>query len=100
MKKIKLFENFVNEKSEYVVYHNMYSSAINAVELYANAEGYQLDADEYGTAYVDGFFKPTSGKTKKDTLTLYKNKKEQRKALHIQIYNRGNDKYELNMYIN
>ena len=100
MKSIKLFEQFVNEKSDFPVYHNLYSSAINAVEAYANAECYQLDNEEYGNAYVDGFFKPNDGKTKKDTLTLYKNTKEQKKALHVQIYNRGNDKFELNMYIN
>jgi len=100
MKKVQLFESFVNEKSDFPVYHNLYSSAINAVEAYANSKGYQLDAEEYGNAYVDAFFKPNEGRTKKDTLTLYKNGKEQKKALHVQIYNRGADKFELNMYIN
>lgn len=100
MKKVQLFESFINEKYDFPVYHNLYSSAINAVEAYANSKGYQLDAEEYGNAYVDAFFKPNEGRTKKDTLTLYKNGKEQKKALHVQIYNRGADKFELNMYIN
>jgi len=100
MKKIKLFESFVNEKSDFQVYHNLYRSAIDTVQKYANAEGYQLDDEEYGNAYVDAFFKPKDGKTKKDTLTLYKNGKEQRKALHVQIYGLGNKRFELNMYIN
>lgn len=97
---VKVDESLINEKSEYPVYHNLYSSAINAVEIYANSQGYQLDAEEYGNTYVDAFFKPNEGKTKKDTLSLYKNGKEQKKALHVQIYNRGADKFELNMYIN
>ena len=37
MKSIKLFEQFVNEKSDFPVYHNLYSSAINAVEAVKDA---------------------------------------------------------------
>ena len=100
MKKVKLFEAFISEKSDYQVYHNTYSAVINAVEEYAIDNGYELDEEEYSNAYIDAFFKPKEGATKKDTLTLYKNGKEQRKALHVQIYGRGKDKFELNMYIN
>ena len=93
-------DQFLNEsKSDFQVYHNQYSSTIDEVEKYANKMGYDLDAEEYGNAYVDGFFKPNDGQTKKDTLTLYKNGKEQKKALHVQIYGMGN-KFEINMYIN
>jgi hypothetical protein len=92
-------DQFLNEaKAEYKVYHNMYSSVINEIEKYAKSLGYEL-GDDYGNAYVDSFFKPKNGNTKKDSLTLYKNGKEQRKALHVQIYGE-NDKFELNMYIN
>lgn len=100
LKYVKLFESHVNEKSDFIVYHDSYGSAIDAVEDFANRYGYELDQEEYGNAYVDAFFKPKKGDTKKDTLTLYKNGKEQRRALHVQIYRRSNDKYELNMYIN
>ena len=100
MKSLK-FNEFLNEsKSDFQVYHNQYSAVIDEVEKYANAMGYELDSEEYGNAYIDAFFKPNEGATKKDTLTLYINRKEQRKAIHVQIYGRGNDKYELNMYIN
>jgi len=93
-------DEFLKEaKSDFVVYHNQYSSAIDEVEKYAKSMGYELDQEEYGNAYVDGFFKPNDGQTKKDTLTLYKKGKEQKKALHVQIYGMGN-KFELNMYIN
>ena len=109
------FNEFLNEsKGDFQVYHNRYSTVIDEIEKYANSMGYELDKEEYGNAYIDAFFKPKEGATKKDTLTLYKNGKEQRKAshvqlrayrftrkaLHVQIYGRGNGKYELNMYIN
>jgi hypothetical protein len=94
------FNEFLNEsKSDFQVYHRQYSTAIDEVEKYANKMGYELDQEEYGNAYLDAFFKPNDGDTKKDTLTLYKNGKEQRKALHVQIYGMGS-KFELNMYIN
>jgi len=99
MKHIKLFEEFINE-SEYQVYHNTYGTAIDAVEEYAISRGFVLDKTEYSNSYLDAFFKPKPGKTKSDSFSLYKNDKEQKKKLHVQIYNRGNDKFELNMYIN
>lgn len=83
-----------------MVYHNQYSTAINEGEKYAKARGYELDQQEYSNAYLDAFFKPEEGKTKKDSFKLFKNDKEQRKQLHVQIYNRGMKKFELNMYIN
>ena len=86
--------------NDYQVYHNQYSSAIDEVEKYAKLRGYDLDQEEYGSAYDNAFFKPKEGSTKRDTLALYKNGKEQKKALHIQIYGMGGNKYELNMYIN
>lgn len=94
------FNEFLNEsKSDFQVYHRQYSTAIDEVEKYANKMGYELDQQEYSNAYLDAFFKPNDGDTKNDTLTLYKNGKEQRKALHVQIYGMGG-KFELNMYIN
>jgi len=97
---MKDFQTFVNESQDHPVYHNSYSSAINAVEQYATQLGYELDQTEYSNAYIDAFFKPKPGKTKMDTLTLYKKGKEQKKALHVQIYGMGNGRFELNMYIN
>lgn len=99
MKHLLTNEQFLNEaKQDFQVYHNQYSSAIDEVEKYANSMGYELDQEEYSNAYVDAYFKPNDGQTKKDDLTLYKKGKEQKKALHVQIYGMGN-KFELNMYI-
>jgi hypothetical protein len=43
--------------------------------------------------------KPTEGETNRFSITLFKDGKEQRKMLHIQVYGM-NKKYELNCYIN
>ena len=42
--------------------------------------------------------KPKDGVTNKFTITLFKDGKEQKKALQVQVYGMGN-KYELNTYI-
>jgi len=97
---INKFSTFLLEKEDFAVYHNTYSAAINAIEKYANEKGYELDQEEYGNSYVDAFFKPKEGSTKKDSLKIFKNGKEQKKMLHVQIYGRQNKKFELNMYIN
>jgi hypothetical protein len=95
--RIKLFEEFVNE-SKYQVYHNSYTSAVNAALEYAEKQGYSYDKEETATKIGAGPKKPDDGKTNKFTITLFKDDKEQKKALQIQIYGMG-DKYELNTYI-
>ena len=96
-------ENKLAEGSEdFPVYHPSYGSAINAIEDYATKRGVTLDQEEYRMTYQDGFFKPKPGDTKSDTLSIFKDGKELKKALSVQIYNRGVDgnTFELNMYIN
>ena len=100
---IKVNNNKINESnnSDYQVYHKQYSSAIDEVKKYANKLGYSIDEDGLAFAYVDGFFKPKEGETKKDSIELFKDDKRMKKQLHVQIYNRSNDEgFELNMYIN
>lgn len=84
---------------DYQVYHEQYSSAIDEVKKYANKMGYSIDENGLAFAYVDGFFKPKEGETKKDNINLYKDDKIIKQKLHVQIHNRGNSGYELNMYI-
>lgn len=99
MKKVKLFEQFLTEKkSDYQVYHNMYSSAIDAALEYAESQGYTYDKEETATKIGMGPKKPGDGFTNRFTITLFKDGKEQKKALQISIYGMGN-KYELNTYI-
>lgn len=96
----KITENLVSESSfNYETYHDTYSSAIREALEYAERRGYETEGDDVWNNISVGPKKPSEGKTNKITLTLYKEGKEQRKALHIQVYNTGN-KYELNVYIN
>jgi hypothetical protein len=99
MKHTLLFEQFVTEKkSDYQVYHNTYSAAISTALEYAQKNGYACDEDDIWNKISMGDKKPKDGVTNKFTITLYKDGKEQKKALQIQIYGMG-DKYELNAYI-
>lgn len=95
MKNVRLFEEFINEND----YYETYGAAIDSVKGYANSAGYELDEDEYGNAYTDAFDKPKSGETKQNSITLYKNGKKQRKAIHVSIYGRRNG-FEVTTYIN
>jgi len=88
-------------KSDYPIYNDTYGGTIDEISKYAKKKGFDLDESEVADAFMDAFFKPRKGKTKRDNLTLLKNGKEQKKKLHVQIFNRGTNKntFELNMYI-
>jgi hypothetical protein len=88
-----------NKHSDYKVYHDSYTSAINTALEYAEKFGYQYNKDETFTKIGMGPRKPTEGETNRFSITLFKDGKEQRKMLHIQVYGM-NKKYELNCYIN
>ena len=83
----------------YKVYHKTYSSAIQEALDYANSRGYEYSEDDVWSKISMGKKKPSEGKTNRATITLFKNGKEQRKALQIQVYGMKNG-YELNTYIN
>ena len=95
--RFKLFEEFVNE-SKYQVYHNSYTSAVDTALEYAEKQGYSYDKEETATKIGMGPKKPDDGKTNKFSITLYKDGKEQKKALNVQIYGMG-ERFELNAYI-
>jgi len=99
MKHTLLFEQFVTEKkSSYQVYHRSYTSAVETALEYAESQGYEYDKEETATKIGMGPKKPGDGFTNRFTITLYKDGKEQKKALGISIYGMG-DKYELNTYV-
>jgi hypothetical protein len=83
------------------VYWQSYSLAIRHALAQAKKKGYEIDQDDIDREISFGSGKPGRGKTVRHTLPLKKNGKEQRKALHIQVYNRDTDKnpFELNSYI-
>jgi hypothetical protein len=86
-------------KSGYEVYHNSYSSAIDEALDYAKSKGYEPDADDVWNEISMGKKKPKEGDTNRFSIKLFKDGKEQKKALQIQVYGMKN-KYELNAYIN
>lgn len=93
-------DQFLTEaKSDFQVYHNTYSSAVDAALEYARSRGYEVVEDDVWDQISVGPAKPKDGVTNRASIGLTKDGKPQRKMLQIQIYGMGN-KYELNAYIN
>jgi hypothetical protein len=80
------------------IYHSSYTSAINTALEYATEKGYQTNEEEVARTIGMGKPKPAAGDTNRITVALYKDGKEQKKCLHLQVYNMG-ERYELNVYI-
>ena len=113
-----LKEEIKEAKSDYPVYHFTYTSAINAAREYAEKKGYEIDDDDAFRKIGMGPKRPSAGKTNRFSIELMKGGKPQKKLLHIQVYNMGTfkrdntdgsyvkslhggqDRYELNAYIN
>ena len=83
------------------VYWQSYSLAVRHALAQAKKKGYEVDQDDIDSEITFGSGKPGRGKTVRHTLKLTKGGKPQKKALHIQVYNRDTDKspFELNFYI-
>lgn len=96
-KLIKQFKESINE-AKYEVYHNSYTSAIQAAREYAEKQGYTINDDDSFTKIGLGPRKPSEGKTNRFSIELSKDGKVQRKMLQIQVYGMKT-KYELNCYI-
>jgi hypothetical protein len=90
-------------ESDYVLYHDTYTSAVQEAERFVIKQGYELDKEEMADEIGMGPGKPKPGKTVKHTLQLYKNGSpiKGKKRFHFQVYNRGQKghTYELNAYI-
>ena len=86
-----------------MLYHSSYTSAIDFALNSAVSEGFTTDKEETAELIGSQSKRPKEGKTVRLSIPLYKNGKlVKRKALQIQIYNRGNNvvnNFELNKYI-
>lgn len=82
-------------------YFNTYSAAVQKALADVKKKGFEVDEDDWHNSITTGSGKPGRGKTVRHTIGLTKGGKPQRKALHIQVYNRDTDKnpYELNYYV-
>lgn len=86
-------------ESDYQIYHNQYSSAIDEVIKFLNKKNFKMSEDDIWKEISTGPKKPSEGKTNKFNIVLYTlDDKETKKRVHFQIYGMK-DKYELNMYI-
>jgi hypothetical protein len=96
----KIIKNVIfEEKISYETYHNSYTSAVTEAKEYAERRGYEINDEDSFRKIGMGPKKPSEGKTNRFSIELFKDGKEQKKMLHIQIYGMKN-KYELNAYIN
>lgn len=82
----------------YPVYHDSFSSAVQAAREFAASKGYIITDEEWMYQVSTGPRKPIDGKTNRYSLELWKNGELQKKQLHIQVYGMANQ-YELNTYI-
>jgi len=85
-----------------MLYHSSYTSAIDFAFNFAVSEGYTTDKEEAAIIIGCQSKRPKEGDTERLSVPLYKNGKLVKKALQIQVYNRGNNivnNFELNKYI-
>lgn len=89
------------KKGDYEIYHDSYTSAVQAALALAISLGFSTNDDETFELIGQGPRKPSEGKTNSLHIPLYKGEKKQRKTLHFQVYNRGTNRntYELNAYV-
>lgn len=90
-------------KAKPEVYFKTFSGAVQYALADTRAKGYEInDDDVYYEINMKDNRRPKEGKTTHLNIQLYKNGKEQRKFLHIQVYNMGNTierNFELNYYV-
>jgi hypothetical protein len=87
-------------KSGYDIYHKDFSTAVQHAIKTAEKRGYEVDMDDWHDKVATGPRKPSEGKTNSYSIKLSKAGKPQKKALQMQVYNKGGQNpYELNMYI-
>jgi len=87
--------------TQYNIYHNTYSGAIQEVIRFVNHNQYELDNDQvFQITGIDNS-RPKNGQTTRFSLYIYKNGVKNKKCVHVQVFNRGTNtnNYELNMYI-
>lgn len=94
--------NLIRESIASEIYFDTFTGAVGTARAAAEAKGYTIDQDDWFREINTGHGRPSEGQTTRATVGLIASGKPQRKALHIQVYNRGNDvqnRFELNYYI-
>jgi hypothetical protein len=101
MQNFKSYTEARKPKDEYTLYHSSLTYAIQEVDRYLARQGYEMDKEHAADVIGMGPAKPSKGKTNRYTVKILKNGKEQKKRVHIQVYNRGTstNTFELNTYV-
>lgn len=105
MKKILTKTQIVKVITETIdegIYHDSYSGAVQYAKEQVENKGISIDEEDWWNEVAMGPGRPKDGKTVRHSISLYKNGKMLKKALQIQVYNRGNEtknNFELNFYI-
>ena len=89
-------------QTEKDLYFDTYTSAVDTAIKSIEASGFDKpDPEMLATEVGLNSRKPSRGKTTRLSIPVFKGGVEQKKRLHIQVYNRETDKkpYELNYYI-
>ena len=92
----------INEAKSYEIYHRSFSDAVEEVIQFLKSKGYTMSDDDIWDNISTGPKKPSKGKTNKYSIPLLKGDKETKKVVQFQVYGldgKGNDHFELNMYI-
>lgn len=96
------FTNYLQEArsaSNYVIYHESFSDAVQHALAFTQHRGYEVDLeDEWFHKVTVGPRKPSPGKTNSYSIDLMKRGRPTREKLNMQVYNTGKH-FELNMYI-
>lgn len=83
----------------YPIFHNSYTSAIQAAEKAIESKGFKLDPEELAVKVGCGPSKPEEGKSNRFSFSIIKDGKLQKKMAHVQIYGLDSGKFELNLYV-
>jgi hypothetical protein len=79
-------------------YFDTQSGAVEAAIEDARKKGFEVNDEDIPQQFLDGWVGYENNKSA--SMPIYKNGKEQRKALQISIYRMPSGKYELTHYIN
>ena len=94
--------NVLTEAIDTEVYFSTFSGAVQFARQKVEDRGYVIDEEDWWNEVNTGHGRPKEGDTTRMTIGLIRNGKPQRKALHIQVFNRGIElkhNFELNYYV-
>ncbi len=83
------------ETKSFEIYHETLSSALDEIEKWAKANGYDLSGDYFPDPKVGGI---NYGETKRFSRPMYKEGKKKEGLILVQIYRMDSGRYELNLY--